>query len=106
MLKTPDEVLAQIDALLETYTDAETVAILNQRGLHTGAGKPFTMSSLRWVQYARGAKSHRQHLWAAGLLTVREVASKLSLFPPHFRNDLQPADYLGAMSGGNSSGRW
>lgn len=38
----------QIDALLEHYTDAETVAILNQRGLHTGAGKPFTMSSLRW----------------------------------------------------------
>jgi len=77
LLKTPDEVLAQIDALLEHHTDAETVAILNQRGLRTGAGKPFTMSSLRWVQYARGAKSHRQHLRAAGLLTVREMASKM-----------------------------
>jgi DNA invertase Pin-like site-specific DNA recombinase len=77
MLKTPDEVLAQIDALLEHHTDAETVAILNQRGLRTGAGKPFTMTSLRWVQYARGAKSHRQHLRAAGLLTAKEMASKL-----------------------------
>jgi DNA invertase Pin-like site-specific DNA recombinase len=77
LLKTPNEVLAHIDALLEDHTDAETVAILNQRGLHTGAGKPFTLTSLRWVQYARGAKSHRQHLRAAGLLTVREMASKL-----------------------------
>jgi DNA invertase Pin-like site-specific DNA recombinase len=77
LLKTPDQVLAQIDALLEHHTDAETVAILNQRGLRTGAGKPFTMSSLRWVQYARGAKSHKQHLQAAGLLTSKEMASKL-----------------------------
>jgi hypothetical protein len=77
LLKTPDQVLAQIDALLEHHTEAETVAILNQRGLRTGAGKAFTMTSLRWVQYARGAKSHRQYLRAAGLLTAREMASKL-----------------------------
>jgi DNA invertase Pin-like site-specific DNA recombinase len=77
MLKTPDQVLAQIDALLEHHTEAETVAILNERGLRTGAGKPFTMTSLRWVQYARGAKSHKQHLQAAGLLTTKEMASKL-----------------------------
>jgi len=77
LLKTPDQVLAQIDALLEHHTEAETVAILNQRGLRTGAGKPFTMTSLHWVQYARGAKSHKQHLQAAGLLTTKEIASKL-----------------------------
>jgi len=77
LLKTPDEVLAQIDALLEHHTEAETVAILNQRGLRTGAGKPFTLTSLRWVQYARGSKSHKQHLQEAGLLTTKEMASKL-----------------------------
>jgi len=77
LLKTPDEVLAQIDALLEHHTETETVAILNQGGLRTGAGKPFTMTSLHWVQYARGAKSHKQHLQAAGLLTAKEMASKL-----------------------------
>jgi len=77
LLKTPDQVLAQIDALLQHHTEAETVAILNQRGLRTGAGKSFTMTSLHWVQYARGAKSHKQHLQAAGLLTTKEMASKL-----------------------------
>jgi hypothetical protein len=77
MLKTPDQVLAQIDALLERHTEAETVAILNQRGLRTGAGKPFTMTSLHWVQYARGAKSHKQYLQVAGLLTTKEMAAKL-----------------------------
>jgi len=78
LLKTPDQVLAQIDARLEHHTEAETVAILNQRGLRTGAGKPFTMTSLRWLQYARGSKSHKQHLREAGLLTTKEMASKLA----------------------------
>jgi hypothetical protein len=74
LVKTPDHVLAQIDALLEHHTDAETVALLNQRDLRTGADKPFTLRSLRWVQYARGFKSHKQHLQAAGLLTTKEIA--------------------------------
>lgn len=79
LLKTPDHVLAQIDALQEHHTDAETVAILNQRGLRTGAGKPFTLKSLRWVRQARGTRSHKQHLLAAGLLTTKEMASKLGI---------------------------
>ena len=33
ILKTPDHVLAQIDALLEHHTDSETVAILNTHGI-------------------------------------------------------------------------
>jgi hypothetical protein len=77
LLKTPDHVLAQIDALQEQHTDADTVAILNQRGLRTGAGKPFTLKSLRWVRQARGTRSHKQHLLAAGLSTTKEMASKL-----------------------------
>lgn len=79
MLKTPDHVLTQIDALQKHHTDAETVTILNQRGLLTGAGKPFTLQSLRWVRHARGTKSYKQHLLAAGLLTTKKMASKLGI---------------------------
>ena len=77
ILKTPDHVLAQIDALLEHHTDSETVAILNARGIQTGAGKPFTVSSLRWIRYARGPKSHKQQLRKMGLLTTEEMAFKM-----------------------------
>lgn len=77
ILKTPDDVLAQIDALLEHHTDAETVAILNARGIRTGAGKWFTVNSLRWVRYARGPRSHKQQLSEMGLLTTEEMAAKM-----------------------------
>jgi hypothetical protein len=77
ILKTPDHVLAEINALLEHYTDAETVAILNARGMRTGAGKSFTVNSLRWVRYARGPKSHKQQLRQMGLLTAEEMATKM-----------------------------
>ena len=77
ILKTPDHVLAQINALLEHHTDAETVAILNARGIRTGAGKSFTVNSLRWVRYARGPKSHKQQLREMGLLTTEEMAGKM-----------------------------
>jgi DNA invertase Pin-like site-specific DNA recombinase len=77
ILKTPDHVLAQISALLEHHTDSETVAILNARGIRTGAGKSFTARSLRWVRYARGPRSHKQQLREMGLLTTEEMASKM-----------------------------
>jgi DNA invertase Pin-like site-specific DNA recombinase len=77
LLKTPDHVLSQIDALQEHHTDMETVDILNQSGLRTGAGKPFTLTSLRWVRQARGTRSHKQYLQATGLLTTKEMAFRL-----------------------------
>lgn len=77
ILKTPDHVLAHIDALLEHHTDSETVAILNARGIQTGAGKSFTVSSLRWIRYARGPESHKQQLRKMGLLTTEEMAFKM-----------------------------
>jgi hypothetical protein len=77
ILKTPDHVLAQISALMEHHTDSETVAILNARGIQTGAGKTFTVNSLRWVRYARGPRSHKQQLREMGLLTTEEMANKM-----------------------------
>jgi DNA invertase Pin-like site-specific DNA recombinase len=85
-LKTPDDTLAQIDALLENHTDQETVAILNQRRLRTGAGKPFTLTRLRWLRFARGSKSHKQHLQEKGMLTTKEIASLLEVCPTTVKN--------------------
>ena len=75
--KTPEEVLSQIDVLLDHHSERETVDILKQRGLRTGAGDPFTLTSLRWILYARGTQTHKQRLHNGGLLTAKELAEKL-----------------------------
>ena len=85
-LKTPDDILAQVGALLEDHTDRETVAILNQRGLQTGAGKRFTLTSLRWLRFARGPMSYKQHLQEKGLLTTQEMASLLDVCATTVKN--------------------
>ncbi len=46
--KTSDHVLAQMDELLKHHTDAQAAALLNERGLKTGAGHRFSSESLRW----------------------------------------------------------
>ena len=77
--KTSDHVLAQIDELLKHHTDAQTAALLNERDLKTGAGDRFSSESLRWLRYARGLKSYKEHLREAGMLTTREIAAQLGI---------------------------
>jgi len=77
--KTSDPALAQIDELLKHHTDAQTVAILNERGLKTGAGDRFSSESLRWLRHARGLKSYKEHLREAGMLTTQEIAAHLGI---------------------------
>ena len=71
--------VAEIDALLEHHTDREVAQILNQRGLETGAGAPFSSQSFRWVRHRAGLKSLKQRLRAAGWLTTQELSAKLGV---------------------------
>ena len=74
--KTSDHILAQIDELLKHHTDAQTAALLNERGLKTGAGDEFSSESLRWLRYARGLKSYKERLREEGMLTTQEIAAQ------------------------------
>jgi len=77
--RTRAAIVAQIDALLdEEHTDGEIAAILNERGLKTGAGEPFTATSVQWVRYAAHLESLRQRLRAKGMLTSTEIARQLA----------------------------
>ncbi|MCA1701353.1 MAG: recombinase family protein, partial [Actinobacteria bacterium] len=76
---TPPSTIALIDELLEDHTYDETVAILNQRGLIGGWGKPFTVVSLTQLCRNRGIPSHGDRLQAAGMLTLEEIAAQLSV---------------------------
>ena len=76
---TPPGVLAQIETLLDEHTDEEIVAILNERGVKTGAGAPITLVSLRWIKRANKLDNHPTRLRKGGLLTTRDVATQLGV---------------------------
>lgn len=76
---TPADVLAQIEELLNNHSEGEVVDILNKRGIRTGAGEPFKLTSLRWIIYARKTQTHKQRLVGRGLLTAKQLAKQLGV---------------------------
>ncbi|MDP6179493.1 MAG: hypothetical protein QGG48_06335 [Desulfatiglandales bacterium] len=71
--------LAQIDGLLKDHADVQVTALLNERGLKTGAGDQFSSQSLRWVRYATGLKSYKERLRQDGTLTTQQFAAQLGI---------------------------
>ena len=80
---THEPVRRQIDALLDEYTDSQVARIINEQGMHTGAGDAFDTTSIKWVRYASKIKSLKERLLDAGWLTVQQVSKKLG-GEPHF----------------------
>jgi DNA invertase Pin-like site-specific DNA recombinase len=76
---THAEVRQEIDALLDEYTDAQVANILNERGLHTGAGDVFDPSGVQWVRFSAKLKSLKQRLLEAGMLTGKQLSAKLGI---------------------------
>jgi DNA invertase Pin-like site-specific DNA recombinase len=76
---TPPHVVAQVDELSRQHTDSEVARLLNERGLETGAGAPFSSNAVRWVRRSHGLKNLKQRLREAGWLTTPEYAAKLGV---------------------------
>jgi hypothetical protein len=76
---TDPAVRAQIDTLLDEYTDAQVAHILNERGVNTGAGITFDADSVRWVRFSAKLKSLKERLLEAGMLTGKQVCAKLGV---------------------------
>jgi DNA invertase Pin-like site-specific DNA recombinase len=72
-------VRAQIDTLLDEYTDAQVAHILNERGANTGTGTTFDADSVRWVRFSAKLKSLKERLLEAGMLTGKQVCAKLGV---------------------------
>ena len=77
--QTPPEIVAQIDRLLDQYTDGEIAAQLNQQGLRSGKGGRFTRITIENIRHSYGLRSRRDRLLETGMLTVREVATQLDI---------------------------
>jgi hypothetical protein len=76
---TSAETRQHMNALLDEYTDAQVAAVLNARGLRTGAGDVFDSGSVQWVRFSAGLTSFKERLIAAGMFTGAEIAAKLGV---------------------------
>ncbi len=79
MRATHADVRAQIDALLDEYTDAQVAHVLNERGVRTGAGEAFDPARVQWVRFSTKLKSLKARLLDAGMLTSKQLAAQLGM---------------------------
>ncbi|MGA8273346.1 MAG: hypothetical protein WB919_17420 [Candidatus Sulfotelmatobacter sp.] len=77
--KTDAEVIHEIDRLLDEHTEREIALILNQKGLRSGTGKPFTRNMIVHLKYAYHLTDRYTRLRACGKLSAEEVAEHLGL---------------------------
>lgn len=76
-IRYKDEFISRLRSLAKEYTDTQIAEILNNEGVRSSKGKPFSSAIIRWIRYRyqiprpqlRGAKEH----------TVKEVAAKLAV---------------------------
>jgi len=76
---TSAETRDHMNALLNEYTDAQVAALLNERGLRTGAGDTFEPANVQWVRFSAKLKSFKERLLEAGMLTSKKVSAKLGI---------------------------
>lgn len=79
--QTSQEAVTEIDRLLDVKTYPEVAAELNQRGLYSGEGKPFTARIVARLQRSYGLTPRYDRLRKAGMLTVEEMAAVLDIHP-------------------------
>jgi Recombinase zinc beta ribbon domain/Recombinase len=78
---TPAATLAEIDCLLDQYTDAQVAAELNDRGYQTFAGLPFQGTHVSALRRAHGLKDRYTRLREAGMLSAEALAARLGVTP-------------------------
>jgi DNA invertase Pin-like site-specific DNA recombinase len=101
---TSPHVIAQVDELLQQHTDAEVAKRLNERGIETGAGAPFSSNAVKWVRYSHGLKSLKERLRKAGWLTTPEYAAKLGVHQGTLKARLKRGLIQGRIC--NDAGGW
>lgn len=76
---TAPEVIREIDRLLDEHTESEVAAILNERGMLTGAGLKFDSARIAKLRFCYGLKERFTRLRERGLLTVGDVSKALGV---------------------------
>jgi len=77
--QTSPEVVAEIDRLLEEYTDVQIARVLTEGGFRSGTGKPVNIMMVARVRDHYHLKPRYDRLRERGLLTLSEVADALGI---------------------------
>jgi len=77
--QTSKLVIAEIDTLLDDYTEAEIASILNDRGHVSGEGKRFHAGIVGRLRRAYDMKKRYDRLREGGMLTLQEMADLLGV---------------------------
>jgi DNA invertase Pin-like site-specific DNA recombinase len=77
--QTSAEVVAEIDALLDVYTEGHIARLLNERGLLSGEGLPFHAMMVQRLRRDYRLKTRYDRLREAGMLKLDEVANLLGV---------------------------
>lgn len=78
---TDPALIAEIDRLLEDYTDAQVAERLNAQHHHSGTGRALHAQMVARLRRAYGLPSRYQRLRQRGLLTQDELAERLGIHP-------------------------
>jgi DNA invertase Pin-like site-specific DNA recombinase len=97
--KTPPEIIAMIDQLLDNYSELEVVNILNERGYRTYRQNPYTLYGVTWIRDTYKIKSRRQRLLDQGFAPIDVLRRHLQVSQSTIKNwrrqGLLPRYYLG-----------
>jgi DNA invertase Pin-like site-specific DNA recombinase len=77
--QTPSRIIAEIDTLLDDYTETQIASLLNEQGVVSGVGKPFHAQMVRRLRRDYGLKKRYDRLREAGMLNLEEMAMLLDV---------------------------
>lgn len=77
--QTSPEVVAEINRLLDDYTDVQIAGLLTDRGFRSGTGRPVNIMMVARVRDHYHLKPRYERLRERGLLTLDEVAHTLGI---------------------------
>lgn len=78
---TDPTLIAEIDRLLEDYTDAQVAERLNAQNHHSGTGRALHAQRVARLRRDYGLQSRYRRLRERGLLTQHELAQRLGIHP-------------------------
>ena len=81
LYRTPEAVIAKVDALLDEYTDAQTARELDRRGYRPTRGGRYKAMTVTNLRRRHDLKSRYQRLRERGLLSRDEIAARLAVSP-------------------------
>jgi DNA invertase Pin-like site-specific DNA recombinase len=79
--RTPADVIAQIDRLLDDHTDAGVADELNRTGVVSGTGQNFNPNMVRHIRLDHALASRQQRLRDRGLVALTGIAQRLGVHP-------------------------